>query len=147
MKTDINAKIGSYTKLCLQNKILASKLQHLKQQKTSVFAPLILKKWIDISAEAPGGGGARGGKGGRPPPNVLQDHFSNSPNSGVKIAGGGGKTDDLGNYNVYEHRIYNLATSVAFSHNLYGIDSNFFLVAKPPGFRSMYAPRLHISSA
>ena len=33
-------------------------------------------------------GGARGG-GGRPS-NVLQDHFSNSSNSGVKIAGGGG---------------------------------------------------------
>ena len=41
-------------------------------------------------------GGARGG-GGRPS-NVLQDHFSNSSNSGVKIA------DDLGNCNVYEYR-------------------------------------------
>ena len=48
-------------------------------------------------------GGAR--MGGRPS-NVLQDHFSNFSNSGVKIAGGGGsKADDLGNYNVYEHRI------------------------------------------
>ena len=32
--------------LCTQNKILASKMQHLQQQKTSVFAPLILKRWI-----------------------------------------------------------------------------------------------------
>ena len=30
----------------------------------------------------------KGGKGGRSPPNVLQDHFSNSSNSGVKIVGG-----------------------------------------------------------
>ena len=53
-----------------------------------------------IGAEAPG----RGGKGGGRPSNFLQDHFSISPNSGVKI-GGGGKADDLGSYNVYEHRI------------------------------------------
>ena len=46
MKIDINGKIGSYAKLCMQNKILASKMQNLKQQKTSVFAPLILKRWI-----------------------------------------------------------------------------------------------------
>ena len=46
MKTDMNVKIGSYSKLCMQNKILASKLQNVKQQKTSVFAPLILKRWI-----------------------------------------------------------------------------------------------------
>ena len=46
-------------------------------------------------------GGARGG-GGRPS-NVLQDHFSNSSNSDVKFAGGGGKADDLGNYSVYEY--------------------------------------------
>ena len=50
MKTGMNVKIGSYTKLCMQNKILASKMQNLKQQKTSVFAPLILKRLI-------GGGG------------------------------------------------------------------------------------------
>ena len=49
IKTDMNVKIGSYTKLCTQNKILASKMQHLKQQKTSVFAPLILKRWISRS--------------------------------------------------------------------------------------------------
>ena len=30
-----------------------------------------------------------GGQGGGRPSNVLQDHFSNSSNSGVKIAGGG----------------------------------------------------------
>ena len=46
MKTDMNVKIGSYTKLCMQNKILASKMRNLKQQKTFVFAPLILKRWI-----------------------------------------------------------------------------------------------------
>ena len=48
MKTDMNVKIGSYTKLCMQNKILASKMQNIKQQKTSVFAPLILKRWISL---------------------------------------------------------------------------------------------------
>ena len=46
MKTDMNVKIGSYTKLCMQNEILASKMQNIKQQKISVFAPLILKRWI-----------------------------------------------------------------------------------------------------
>ena len=46
METDMNVKIGSYTKLCMQNKILASKMQNIKQQRTSVFAPLILKRWI-----------------------------------------------------------------------------------------------------
>ena len=35
MKTDMNVKIGSYTKLCMQNKILASKMQHLEQQRTA----------------------------------------------------------------------------------------------------------------
>ena len=46
MKTDMNVKIGSYAKLCMQNEILASKIQNIKQQKISVFAPLILKRWI-----------------------------------------------------------------------------------------------------
>ena len=32
----------------------------------------------------------KGGKGGGHPSNVLQDRFSNSSNSGIKIAGGGG---------------------------------------------------------
>ena len=50
MKTDMNVKIGSYTKLCMQNKILASKMRNLKQQKTSVFAPLILKRWIALTS-------------------------------------------------------------------------------------------------
>ena len=53
MKRDMNVKIGSYSKLCMQNKILASKLQNVKQQKTSVFAPLILKRWIRMSSERP----------------------------------------------------------------------------------------------
>ena len=44
MKMDMNVKIGSYTKFCRQKKNLASKMQHLKQQKTSVFAPLVLKR-------------------------------------------------------------------------------------------------------
>ena len=41
MKTDMNVKIGSCTKFCTRNKIVASKMRGLKQQKTSVFAPLI----------------------------------------------------------------------------------------------------------
>ena len=49
VKTDMDVKIGSYTKLCMQNKILASKMQNIKQQKTSDFAPLILKRWIGQS--------------------------------------------------------------------------------------------------
>ena len=49
MKTDMNVKIGSYAKLCMQNTILASKMRNLKQQKTSVFAPLILRRWIVLS--------------------------------------------------------------------------------------------------
>ena len=51
------------------------------------------------------GKGGQGGGGGGRPSNVLQDHVSNSPNSGVKISGGGGKADDLGNYNFYENKI------------------------------------------
>ena len=35
-KIDMKVKIRFYAKLCTQNKILASKMQHLKQQKTSV---------------------------------------------------------------------------------------------------------------
>ena len=46
-KTDMKVKICFYAKLCTQNKILASKTRNLKQQKTSVFAPLILKRWIE----------------------------------------------------------------------------------------------------
>ena len=50
--------------------------------------------------------GGQGGGGGGCPSNVLQDHFPNSPNSGIKISGGGGgKADDLGNYNLYENKI------------------------------------------
>ena len=45
-KIDMEIKIRFYAKLCTQNKIFASKMQHLQQQKTSVFAPLILKRWI-----------------------------------------------------------------------------------------------------
>ena len=36
---------------------------------------------------------------------------------------------------------YNLAILIAFSNDLYNIDSNFFLVPKPPDPRSTYAPR------
>ena len=36
------------TELGAQNKILASKMRNLKQQKTSAFAPLILKRRIEI---------------------------------------------------------------------------------------------------
>ena len=42
-KIDMKVKICFYAKLCTQNKILASKMRNLKQQKTSIFAPLILK--------------------------------------------------------------------------------------------------------
>ena len=35
-----------------QNKIFASKMQTFKQQKTSTFGPLILRRWIRISAMA-----------------------------------------------------------------------------------------------
>ena len=45
-----------------------------------------------------------GGKGGGHPSNVLQDYFFNSSNSGVKIARGGDKAYNLGNYNVYEFK-------------------------------------------
>ena len=44
--TDMRVKICFYAKLCTQNKIFGSKMQHLKQQKTSAFTPLILKRWI-----------------------------------------------------------------------------------------------------
>ena len=51
--------------------------------------------------EAPG----KEGKGGGRPSNVLQDHFSNSSNPGVKITReGGGKAGDFGSSNVYECR-------------------------------------------
>ena len=40
MKIDMKVKIRFYSKLCTQNKILASKMQYLKQQKTSGFEPL-----------------------------------------------------------------------------------------------------------
>ena len=91
-------------------------------------------------------GGARGG--GRPS-NALQDHFSNFSNSGVKIAGGGEGVRPmiLAIMMCTSTGFYNLATSIAFSYDLYGIDSNFFLVVKPPGTRSTYAPSLHTSSA
>ena len=36
---------------------------------------------------------------------------------------------------------YNLAILIAFSHDWHSIDSNFFLVPKPPDPRSTYAPR------
>ena len=87
-----------------------------------------------------------GARGGGCPPNVLQDHFSNSSNSGVKIAGGGVRPMSLAIMMCVSMGFYNLAIFIAFSHDLYGIDSNFFLMVKPPDPRSMYAPRMHISS-
>ena len=59
----------------------------------------------------------------------------------------GGKASDLGNYNVYEHRFLQSCHLNCISRDLYGTDLFFFLVAKPPGSRSTYAPSLHISSA
>ena len=47
MKTDMNVRIWLITKLCAQNENLTSKMGNLKQQKASVFAPLIWKRWID----------------------------------------------------------------------------------------------------
>ena len=52
MKADMNVKICSYHKLCTQNKMLASKFPNPKQQKTSVFASLILKRWIMSRSQA-----------------------------------------------------------------------------------------------
>ena len=46
----MNVKIGLYTKLCAQNKISALKMRNLKQQKTSAFAPLLLKRRIDLAS-------------------------------------------------------------------------------------------------
>ena len=90
----------------------------------------------------------RGGQGGGRPSNLLQNHFSNYSNSGLKIAGGGGvRPMILAIIMCTSTGFYNLATSVAFSHDLYGIDSNFFLVAKPAGSHSTYPPSLHISTA
>ena len=53
MKTNMNAKIGSYTKLCTHNKILATKTRNLKQQQTSVFSSRsYLEKvyWLMVNA-------------------------------------------------------------------------------------------------
>ena len=49
--------------------------------------------------------GGQGGGGAIAPLMFSRTTFlnSNSSNSGVKIAGGGGEADDLGNYNVYEY--------------------------------------------
>ena len=44
MKTDMKVKISPHTKVCTQNKILASKMQNIKQKKTFAFAPIILKR-------------------------------------------------------------------------------------------------------
>ena len=46
IKTNINEKICLNAKVCTQNKILALKVQNLKQQNSSVLAHLILKRWI-----------------------------------------------------------------------------------------------------
>ena len=42
-KTDMNVNICIRTKLCIEMKIFASKMQNLKEQKTFAFAPLVLK--------------------------------------------------------------------------------------------------------
>ena len=70
------------------------------------------------------GKGGKGGGGGRPP-NVLQDHFSNSSNSGVKIARGV-RPMILAVLMCMSVGFYNLAILIAFSHDLYGVDSHFF---------------------
>ena len=77
------------------------------------------------TARSAGKGGARGG--GRPS-NVLQDHFSNSPNSGIKIAWGGGVRPMLLAITLcMSIGFYNLAILIAFSHDLYSTDSNFLV--------------------
>ena len=48
MKTDMNVKTGSYTKLCLQNKILASKMQKYQTTKDFRFRTSYLEK-VDCS--------------------------------------------------------------------------------------------------
>ena len=90
-----------------------------------------------------------GARGGRSPPNVLQDHFPNSSNSGVKIARGGGggvRPMILAVLICMSLGFYNLAIFIAFSHDLYGIDSHFFSPGEAPDPRSKYAQCLHISS-
>ena len=47
MKTDLNVKIGSCTRFYKRNKILASKIRNLKQQKISISARVISKRWIE----------------------------------------------------------------------------------------------------
>ena len=49
-KTDTKVKICFCAQLCTQNKILASKMRNFKRRKTSVFAPLILKRWICVGS-------------------------------------------------------------------------------------------------
>ena len=46
MKTNMNVKICLHTKVCMQNKILASTVQNLKRQNTSALVYAILKRWI-----------------------------------------------------------------------------------------------------
>ena len=59
--------------------------------KTTYIAPYIHKahRCITIKNTKTRSAGKGGARGGGRPSNVLQDHFSNSSNSGVKIAGGG----------------------------------------------------------
>ena len=69
----------------------------------------------------------KGGKGGGHPSNVLQDHFSNSFNSGIKIAGWGVRPMLLAITLCMSIGFYNLAILIAFSHDLYSTDSNFLV--------------------
>ena len=48
----MRVKICFNAKLCTQNKILASKMQQIEQQKTSAFVPLTLKRWIEFYKDA-----------------------------------------------------------------------------------------------
>ena len=69
----------------------------------------------------------KGGQGGSRPSNVLQDHFSNSSYSGIKIAGGGDIRPMLLAITMcMSIGFYNLAILIAFSHDLYSTDSNFW---------------------
>ena len=71
--------------------------------------------------------GGKGGQGGGRPSNVLQDHFSKSSNSSVKIAGGRVRLMILAITMCTSIGFHNLPILIAFSHDLYSTDSNFLV--------------------
>ena len=86
------------------------------------------------------GKGGQGGGGGRPS-NVLHDHFSDSSNSGVKNAEGGGvRPMILAIIMCMSIGFYNLTILIAFYHDLYGIYSNLLSWRSPqiPVLRTLH---------